>query len=68
MVRLVPCGVRECRRAAIDRERETDTSRNKKRKEEQSITEYVLARPTEPRKPMIVYPVEGCSCMARQFL
>jgi hypothetical protein len=35
LVRLVPCGVRECRRAAIDRERETDTSRNKKRKEEQ---------------------------------
>ena len=35
MVRLVPCGVRECRQAVIDRERERgkETITNKKRKE-----------------------------------
>jgi hypothetical protein len=35
MVRLVPCRVRECRYALIDRERDRDIT-NKKRKEEQS--------------------------------
>jgi hypothetical protein len=30
MVRLVPCGVRECRHAVIDRERETETSKTRK--------------------------------------
>jgi hypothetical protein len=35
MVRLVAFGVRECRQAVIYRERETETSRNEKRKEEQ---------------------------------
>jgi hypothetical protein len=37
MVRLVSCGVRECRQAVIDRERdeEKETITNKKRKEEQ---------------------------------
>ena len=52
MVRLVSCGVSECRQAAIDRERDTqakETIRNKKRKEgrkegrkNNSRTEYVL--------------------------
>jgi hypothetical protein len=32
MVRLVPCDVRECRQAVIDREREREIT-NKKRKE-----------------------------------
>ena len=33
MVRLVSCGVRECRQAVIDRERHKETITNKKRKE-----------------------------------
>jgi hypothetical protein len=35
MVRLVPCGVRECRHAAIDRERDRDRDihRNEEEKE-----------------------------------
>jgi hypothetical protein len=35
MVRLVPCGVRECRHAVIDRERDKETITNNGRKEEQ---------------------------------
>jgi hypothetical protein len=31
MVRLVPCGVRECRQALIDRERETETFKQEKK-------------------------------------
>jgi hypothetical protein len=34
MVRLVPWGVRECRQAVIDRDRDRDITNNKKRKEE----------------------------------
>jgi hypothetical protein len=45
MVRLVPCGARECKQAAIDRqERERETSQTRKGRKEAHRTEYVLRR------------------------
>ena len=41
MVRLVSCGVGECRHAAIDKERDKDAVMNKKRRKNNSITEHV---------------------------
>jgi hypothetical protein len=39
MVRLVPCGgVRECRQALIDQERETETPQTRKERKNNSIT------------------------------
>jgi hypothetical protein len=38
MVRLVSCGVRECRQTMIDSERETKTIANKKWKEGSKLT------------------------------
>jgi hypothetical protein len=44
MVRLVLCGVRECRQALIDRDREKDREiTNEKKRKKNSITEHVLA-------------------------
>ena len=40
MVRLVSCGVKECRQAVIDQERETERDPTNKKKEEHR-TEYV---------------------------
>ena len=42
MVRLVPCGVRECRQTVIDRERQAETSQTRKERKINSITQYVL--------------------------
>ena len=42
MVRLVPCGVRECRQQQIDRRGTDRDVTNKRRRKNNSITEYVL--------------------------
>ena len=41
MVRVMSCGVRECRHAVIYRERETERSETRKERKNNSITEYV---------------------------
>jgi hypothetical protein len=40
VVRLVPCGVRECKQAVIDRERDRQTETSNKNRKEEHRTEY----------------------------
>jgi hypothetical protein len=41
MIRLVPCGVRECKQARIDGEERNRERHHKQRKEKHRWTEYV---------------------------